>query len=379
MKRVAINAVVLHDQSGGLGQYINKLIQYFNDQKCDFEPVIYLSKSYYESSKEYKKYLNIRTLDLSPYNPIKRIFREPFVWKKVLRRDNIDLFFSPISYIPAGINVPSLITIHDLGFFHFPRNYTFLRVNYLQLMIKNSARRARRIFTISEFSRQDIIKTLGIPAEKIDVIYEGVGLEFFTQKYSLPEQERIRQQYGLPEKYILSVGHLEPRKNFIRLIHAFHRLKTQFGIQHSLIIAGKENWYFKDIYRQVKEYNLENSVIFTNFVKADDLPALYAMADIFVSASTFEGFGFTPLESMAAGTPVAVANSTSLPEITGKAAVLFDPFNVDDMAEKIYNLLVDIALQEELVARGYKNLHRFDWQQCCRQTANKILRETEKL
>ena len=215
MKRLAINTVVLHEQSGGLGQYINMLIQFFAEQKFDFEPVIYISREYYESTNDLKKYKNIKTLNVSPYNPIKRIFLEPFVWRKILQRDHIDLFFSPLSYIPLGVNVPSVITIHDLGFFHFREHYTFLRVNFLKKMIKHSAGKAVKILTISDYSKKDIVNTFHQDPDKITVIYEGINYDYFTKRYSEKEINTIRKKYNLPEKYILDY----PNKKFSRTFY----------------------------------------------------------------------------------------------------------------------------------------------------------------
>ncbi|MBN2410434.1 glycosyltransferase family 4 protein [candidate division KSB1 bacterium] len=378
MKRVAINAVVLHERSGGLGQYMNYLIQFFGEKKFEFEPVIYLSKKFYETSGKFKKYNNIKTLDVSPYNPVKRIFREAFVWRKTLRTDHIDLFFSPLSYIPLGVNVPSVMTIHDLGYFHFKEHYTFLRVNFLKKMIRSSAGRAEKIITISDYSKKDIVHTFNLNPDKIAVIYEGINTDFFAIKYSGNEITTIKEKYNLPDKYILSVGHLEPRKNYCRLIEAFHQLKVKYNIEHSLVIVGQENWYFKEIYHKVSELDLNNSVIFTKFVEKEALPAVYQLADLFVTASLFEGFGFTPLESMAAGTPAAVSDCTSLPEITGDAALLFDPYDIDDIAEKLYVLLTNGLLRKKLIGKGFENIKRFQWETCCLETAKELTKVLEK-
>lgn len=375
MKRVAVNAVVLNKHSGGLGRYITHLLKYFLSREVGFAPVVYVADNYDGCAGDILNHPAVRTVPAPADNPIKRIMMEPLLWPHILKRDKIDLFFSPHSYIPAGVNCPAVVTIHDLGFYHHPQQYTFLRVNYLRYKIRQSARRAVKIIAISEFSRRDIINTLHIPPDKIEVIYQGLDREYFSRAYSVAEKERIRRRYGLPEQYLLSVGHLEPRKNYVRLIQAFAKIKTDYNLPHSLVIVGQENWQFQEIYRQVQECNLQSSVIFTKFVDTEDLAAVYVMASVFITASTFEGFGFTPLESMVCGTPVAAADSTSLPEITGDAAVLFDPYNMQDIADKIYRLAADELLQKQLTAKGFATSERFDWQTCYEKTINLILHE----
>ncbi|HPG41016.1 MAG TPA: glycosyltransferase family 1 protein [bacterium] len=379
MKRVAINALVLNKHSGGLGRYITHLLKYFLDREVGFEPVVYVAENYDGCAGDILAHPAVRTVPAPADNPIKRIIMEPLVWPHILVRDKIDLFFSPHSYIPSGVKIPAVVTIHDLGFYHNPQQYTFLRVNYLRHKIKQSARRAKKIIAISEFTRRDLIETLHLSPDKIEVIYQGLDREHFTRACNDAEKERIRARYHLPAQYILSVGHLEPRKNYVRLIQAFARLKNAYHLPHSLVIVGQENWQFQEIYRQVQECNLQSSVIFTKFIDTEDLPAVYAMASIFVTASTFEGFGYTPLESMVCGTPVAAANKSSLPEITGDAAVLFDPYNVQDIADKIYRLAVDQLLQKQLTTKGFENSERFDWQRCCAQTAGLLAKESNKL
>ncbi len=373
-KRVGINAIVLNPQSGGLGVYLTNLIDYLVREDVGFEPVIFLSSQYQAPTSWLRSGL-IRTLSVHSDQPINRILTEPFLWPKIIREHNIDLFHSPMSYIPLGVRVPAIVTIHDLRSFHDPKAYTMLRRQFLERMIMRSAERALRILTISEFTKQDIIKTLGIAANRIQVIHEGLDQARFQRSYTVEERMTLRRKYNLPAQYILTVGHLEPRKNYPRLLEAFHRLRQRENIEHGLVIVGRENWAFGDIYDTVERLNLSDAVRFTHFVDDKDLPALYQMADVFVAASLFEGFGFTPLESMAAGTPVASANTTSLPEVCGDSAWYFDPYNIEEMAQAILGLISDLQKRKEYVRRGYENVKRFDWKKSSQQT----VREYENL
>jgi len=366
-KRVGINAIVLNPQSGGLGVYLINLIDYLVHEDVGFEPVIFLSSQYKVPPNWLQSGL-IRTLSVSSEQPINRILIEAFLWPKVIREHRIDLFHSPMSYIPFGVKVPAMVTIHDLRSFHDPKAYTWLRRQFLERMIGRSAEKALRILTISEFTKQDIIKTLGIAANRIRVIYEGLDRARFQKSYAVEERMALHRKYNLPAQYILTVGHLEPRKNYPRLLQAFHILRQRENIEHGLVIVGRENWAFGDIYDTVERLKLSDAVRFTHFVDDKDLPALYQMADVFVAPSLFEGFGFTPLESMAAGTPVAAANAASLPEVCGNAAWYFDPHNTEEMAHAILGLISDRQKPKEWVRRGYENVKRFDWKHSGHQT-----------
>jgi len=241
---------------------------------------------------------------------------------------------------------------------------------YLQRMISQSVKKAIRIITISEFTKNDIIKTFNTNPDKISVIYEGIDKKKYQKRSNSKEFEIVKKKYGLSDKYILSVGHLEPRKNYLRLIKAFELLKRKHHIPHKLIIIGRENWKFKEIFELIEELGLSEHIEITGFVSEGDLISIYQNADVFVTASIFEGFGFTPLEAMAASVPVAASNATSIPEVVGDAANLFDPLDVDDIAANIYEVICNTQLRKELVQKGYKNLKRFDWNECCSQTVD---------
>ncbi|MCI0514058.1 glycosyltransferase family 4 protein, partial [candidate division KSB1 bacterium] len=301
--------------------------------------------------------------------PYRRIFYETWAWPKLVKKHQLDLFHSPISYLPFRMPIPAIVTIHDLRSFHERSYYTPWRGAFLNYVIRRSAHQAKKIIAISDFTRKDILNTLPLPPEKVVRIYEGFDPTPFQVGYSETQLQEIRARYRLPELYILSVGHLEPRKNFLRLIKAFHDLRTRTKIPHHLVIVGRENWQFKAFYELVAQLGLKNVVHFTGFVAPDDLAAIYQQAAVFVLPSLFEGFGFPPLESMAAGTAVVCSNSASIPEICQDAALYFDPYQIEDMSAKIGQVLNHALLRQNLIVKGYQNIRRFSWQQCARETA----------
>ena len=367
-EKIGLNALVLNQQSGGLGVYISNLINYLQKVNLNIEPKIFLSKDTYHFYSNQDANGVFQKVNILSNEPINRIIRETFIWPRILKKTQIELFHSPISYIPWGVNVPTIITIHDLGFFHFSENYTPLRLKFLKKMIAKSVKKAKQIITISNFTKNDIVNTLNVNPDKISVIYEGLDFEPLNKIYSTEELKQIKKRYHLPDKYILSVGHLEPRKNYVRLIKAFQLLIEKYKIDQKLVIVGRENWKFKEIYDLINQTALSDLIVITKFVDSGNLPAIYQNADVFVTASIFEGFGFTPLESMAAGTPVAASNCTSLPEVVADAAILFDPYDENDIAEKLHRLLTNRNLNNELIQKGFENIKRFNWDDCCKQT-----------
>ncbi len=377
MKRVGINAIVLNRWSGGLGVYLRHLIEYLLTAPLTFKPVVFTASDF--AAAEWQDSGAVVTMPVQSFRPVARIAREALLWRIFLRRYGIDLLLSPLSYIPFGVNVPTAVTIHDLRWFHLPRVCSPLRQSYLKAMIRRTARRACHILTVSEFSKQDIITLFGIPEARVSAIHEGFEPERFRRTPPPVSWEVVQQRYALVEPYVLSVGHLEPHKNFVRLLRAFRCLLDRGKWDGHLVIVGKRSWGAEEVERAVDKLDLRRRVVITGFVPDEDLPVIYRHAQLFVAPSLFEGFGFTPLESMAAGVPVAAARSTSLPEIVGDAAVLFDPYDVNDMAEAMARLLEDEALRHTLVQRGHQNLRRFDWHTCCARTAELLGHLTEEV
>ncbi|RPI02964.1 MAG: glycosyltransferase family 1 protein, partial [Calditrichaeota bacterium] len=260
------------------------------------------------------------------------------------------------------------ITVHDLRRFHFPETYPRLRGLFLDKMIPRSIEQATKIIAVSEFTKQDILKLFGIESEKVQVVHSGIDSHRFSTPASSARKEQIRRQYLLPELYILAVGHLEPRKNYAQLIEAYASMRAQKRISHHLVIVGQENWHYQNLYRRIKQLNLDSHVHFLGFVDFHDLPQIYQMASLFVAPSLFEGFSFTPLEAMAAGIPVAVSNTASHPEVCSDAAAYFDPYDVENMADTLLRLLDDSQFRQRLVHMGKKNILRFTWEKCIDET-----------
>ncbi len=285
-----------------------------------------------------------------------------------VRRYGLDLVHVPYLRIPAHCSCPVVATVHDLAEFRTPGHYTLLRRAYRRYVLRWLARRAAHIVTISENSKRDIHELYGIPRERISAVYAGVGPEF-----RLLGRERCGKQlaarYGLQGPFILYVGALEhPNKNLVRLIRAFARLRELGFRGHNLVVVGAGRGNPRAIYRAVHEEGLEDNIRFLGYVPYADLPLLYNAADVFVYPSLYEGFGLPPVEAMACGLPVACANASSLPEVVGRAAALFDPHDVDDIARTVAALLASESLRDDYAEAGLRQAGRYSWEMAARKT-----------
>ena len=297
-----------------------------------------------------------------------------------------DVFFAPIHYAPRFCPAPLVLGIMDLSFLHFPEMFKKRDLYKLRNWTAYSVRKARRIITISQSTKDDIIKKYQIEAGRIAVVYPGIKL---NENLKMKNEElkfqisNLKKKYGVEEDYILYVGTLQPRKNLVRLIEAFisvnSRQQTVNGKKKlKLVIAGKKGWMYEEIFKKVKELNLEKEVVFTGYVPDEELPILYKGAKCFALVSLYEGFGFPVLEAMSMGVPVVCSNSSSLPEVAGEAAILVDPKNVEDIKGGIEKILgMSDEEIERLRSQGIKQASKFTWEKTARQTLE-ILEEVGK-
>mgnify|MGYP001569101958 CR=1 FL=1 len=279
-----------------------------------------------------------------------------------------DVFFTPTHYAPRFSPIPTIISIMDLSFIHFPNLFAKKDLYQLTNWTKYSVRNAKAIFTISKFSRDDIIKIYGVNPDKVFVTYPGIKQSLST-KFKQLNMDDLRKKFGIEGEYILFVGTLQPRKNITKLIEAFSKLKND---KLKLVIVGKKGWLYEEILTAPKKYNVENRVKFLDFVEDGDLPSLYKNALCFVLPSLYEGFGLPVLEAMKNGCPVVTSNISSLPEAGGDAVLYFDPNNVDDIKEKIEKVISSPELREDMVKKGYNQIKKFSWEKTANETVFSI-------
>lgn len=278
---------------------------------------------------------------------------------RALRKHRADIFLSPDGYLSLRTPVPQLAVIHDLNFEHFPDDLPRAYSRYYRSFFPRFAQMAARIVTVSEFSRQDIIRTYGVPGDKIDVVYNGIGEVFGPLPGARRGEARKRHTGGRP--YFVSVGSLHPRKNIARLLQAFDRFAEERP-EACLVIVGESFWWDERMKASWKGMRHAERVIFTGRLGQEELHQVLADALALAFVSYFEGFGIPVAEAMKCGVPVIAANATSLPEVAGDAAIYCDPFDVGSIADAMARAWGDPALRERLAAAGLARSARFTWE-----------------
>jgi glycosyltransferase involved in cell wall biosynthesis len=277
-----------------------------------------------------------------------------------------DLLLVPAHVLPLLHPRRSVVTVHDLGYLHEPQAHRRLDRLYLDLSNRYHVCAATRLLAISQATKDDLVRRYGVAPERVIVTHLAAGADM--RPVDDPARVvAVKSRCGIAGDYLLYVGTLQPRKNLARLVQAFALVSAQHPTLQ-LVLAGKKGWMYEEIFAQVRRMGLERRVVFTGYVDGEELPALYSGALAFVFPSLYEGFGMPVLEAMACGAPVVAANTSSLPEVAGDAALLVDPTDVAALSAALSRLAGDPALRSDLRARGLVQAVRFSWERCARET-----------
>jgi glycosyltransferase involved in cell wall biosynthesis len=304
---------------------------------------------------------------LVPRRPIRGMRGHLWEQSVLPARVGRDLLWSPCNTGPLAV-ARQVVTIHDCAFYDQPEGFSSKFAAWYQFLVPKLARRIRRIITISQFSRERLLDYCGVSSEKIVVIPQGVDGRFRLLPAAVIADTRARLQ--LPERYVLFVGNLAPRKNLLRLLDAWSLVHPHFP-ETSLVLAGAANQVFRDAGLNEPPAG----VVTAGYVADEHLPAIYGGAECFVFPSLYEGFGLPLLEAMACGIPVLSSNVTALPEVAGDAALLVDPYDVEAMAAGLERLLADESLRHDLSRRGLERARNFTWERTAAATW-RVLAET---
>jgi len=327
-------------------------------------------------------WLNLPNVELKKFRwPNRFIFDPAAKFLKLPKIDKIlggcDVFFAPHFLLsPVSRKCRKVVTFHDLSFEYFPEFFSWRkRFWHNSLAPRQRALEADKIIAVSQSTKDDLINLYALPDEKIKVIYSGI--ESGLGKNELKDEQRlvIKKKYNLPEKFILYFGTLEPRKNLVGLIQAYEsfRRQTVNDIKYSLVLAGNSGWLCDDIFAQARKSNFAQDIIFTGFIDPPDKVYLYNLASLFVYPSFFEGFGFPPLEAMACGVPVICSHTSSFPEVVGEAALMVDPYNFDEIAWAMKEVLTDKELSRGLIDDGLVRIKNFSWDKCAGETLELLI------
>ncbi|MGN6711815.1 glycosyltransferase family 4 protein [Anaerocolumna jejuensis] len=273
---------------------------------------------------------------------------------------NISQFFC--SDIPPKANGKKIVFVHDMAYKSCPDTMDKKVLKIIDRNMEKTCQRADCIVTVSEFSKQEIIKYMGIDKNKIHVMPSGVDLDRYTPNYSEKDVLTVNKKYGINEEYILYLGTLEPRKNIGTLIDAYYLLIKNNDRIPMLVIAGRKGWLYDEIYEKIKLYKLEDKVKFTGYITKEEAPIMLKGAMLFVFPSTYEGFGLPPLEAMACGTPVIISDAASLPEVVSDAGIKVSPHDSEELAKAMKQLIDAPELRDYYSKKGLRRAANFSWQ-----------------
>jgi glycosyltransferase involved in cell wall biosynthesis len=314
---------------------------------------------------------------LEPDNTAKGYFE----FRTILKRLSVDLVHIPhLFWLPRSLPCPYVMTVHDvLEHMSRSKGHSGFRRSLHYQLTRHVLRRAARIFAVSQFSKSEVEKLFGIPPSHIEVVYNAIDERFLHGHASDADRQLIAERYLVTYPFLLYAGRISPHKNLVRIIEAFSALRGELEKEGrfpdlKLIIIGDDLSGHPDLRRTVIRSGVHNDVRFFGFVPIDILRIFYDLAVAFLFPSLYEGFGLPPLEAMAQGTPVVTSNTSSLPEVVGKAAVLVNPENVFEIMRATHRVLVDQALREKLKQRGYERSKHFSWDESARRIL-KIYRE----
>jgi glycosyltransferase involved in cell wall biosynthesis len=355
---IAIDARMI--SRSGIGRYTQNLVK--NLAKIDRDNTYSVLVNNKEEALEERE--NLEFFPLRREIPIYGLSEQVLLPLEVRRRKP-DLVHYPNFNMPLVNPAPVVVTIHDLIYYLFPDACPGRAAHlYARFMFRAVPRLAKRIITDSEYTKNDIVRHLGIKPEKISVVHLAID-PIYRPVEDARRLEAARKKYGITGEYVFYAGTHQPRKNLVRLVKAFSRLKTK---DHLLVITGKKEERRREVYDTVERLGLSERVVFTGMVPEEDLPELYSMADLFVFPSLYEGFGLPPLEAMACGTPVVTSEATSLPEVVGDAALIADPLDVDSIALCMERVLSNASFAGELREKGFSRVKRFSWLKTAEKT-----------
>ena len=355
----------------GIEEYSYQVIKNLREKLNNHQVILYVRKGQADNIIKFSLPRNWR---------IKEI-KLPYLWTQLglsweMLLCPVDALFVPAHTVPWIHPKNTYVTVHGLEYEILPESYSFWEKIYMRLSIRKSCQWAKKIITVSENSKKDLMKLYDVSEDKIKVIYEGVGAVIAdeSQQASLEKSENhVNWQKFYNDKYLLFVGRLEERKNIIGIIRAFEILKEHYKIPHKLVLVGKFGYGEKKIRQELVNVNCVKDILLTGFVSEAEKWKLMKKAEVFLFPTFYEGFGLPILEAQALGTPVVASDNSSIPEITDCSAILVDPNNAEEIADATHKIISDENCRNDLVERGYENVKRFSWNKCAREIAKLLL------
>jgi glycosyltransferase involved in cell wall biosynthesis len=364
--RVAIDAIPLVAKKTGVGHYTDALAEGLARTHDDhqYELVSPFDFPFPSFSNGHTPPPNLH----KRFTPVQPMFRKWWLvgLPALLRISPFDLFHGTNYCIPMFAPCPTVVTIHDLSLYAQASTHEKKNVQRGKRRIPIMAKRADMIIAPSEATKRETIEYLGISPDRIRVVYEAARAKM--KPLRIEDCEDVLRKHGIQQPYLLYTGTIEPRKNLLKLIRAYHELLTATEHRPMLVLCGGRGWLDEEVFELVAELKLQRMVKFTGYVDDEDLPALYSACEVFVYPSLYEGFGLPPLEAMACGAPVVTSNTSSLPEVVGDAGRMIDPNEPLQLSQALAHLLSDPVQRDHLGRAGYERSKQFSWERAGHET-----------
>jgi glycosyltransferase involved in cell wall biosynthesis len=371
---IGINAQLLsyseNYRNGGVSRYIRYLLTELAKRPGEHEYTVFVNgQEVIERLAARHPQITYISAPWSESQPTARIAWEQFTLPSLLRQKHIDVFHAPVNVLPARLprECAGVITLHDLAFLRYPNVLTRSKRIYHRTFTMRSIRHATMVISVSQSTKQDAITLVGIPDERIQVVYPCIDQKF-SPHYAREGIAAFRQKQGLVDGYLLYLGTLEPRKNITALIEAYAQLRERYALREKLVLAGSKGWLYDSIFERVKQLGMETDVLFPGFVADAEQALWYAAAAVFVYPSLYEGFGIPVAEALACGVPVVTSTVSSLPEAGLGVALTVDPLDRNALASAIYTALTDQALKDRSQTMAGGVAQRFSAQSMVEQT-----------
>ena len=347
--KIAIDARMIRPGSmHGIARYVHHLLRGLKELEREHIFFVFASADSPLWEHEWPSFIRLISVSAEWIS-----LKEQIEIPRILKKLGVELFHSPSFVAPLGVPCQMVMTIHDLNHVALPQFYTPFHQFYYQVIVRGSVRRSRYILTVSNFSKQEITRTLNLSPDKVFVTYNGVSEQYQPVK-DKEKLNYVRELYGLADRFILCVSNNKPHKNVHQLVRAF----CYADIDIPLVLASP---FEPSLLRIADNYGKKHLIYFSKFIEEEHLPAVYSMTNLFVYPSTYEGFGLPPLEALACGAPVVVARSSSLPEVVGENAIFANPYDFKAIAHALEMGILDEGLRLRLIKRGLKHSRTFSW------------------
>ncbi len=378
MKIAFFSQLLLNNNKTGIGWLAYNVVNYMQFLDTQNE---YLMDFFIIGNKRFKRYKNIinyyrlkgfkinicRWFSFDIYKIIWPFL--PLPYELFFKRNaDITLFFN--YYVPPGVKGKKVVFIHDMTYKAYPETVNKKTLYMLKFNVKKACKRADKIITISEFSKNEIIKYLDIDENKIVVMPVGVNTEIFKVTKDTNKINDVKLKYGIKGKYFLYLGTLEPRKNIDRMIEAYAMLGKENKNIPQFVIAGRKGWMYESIFNKVKELGIENDVIFTGYVEEKEAPLLMEGAEAFLFVSLYEGFGMPILEAMSCGVPIITSNAASMPEVIGDCGLLVNPLSTEEIKKALEKILYKQIDIDDMTKRALQRSENFTWEKSAEKLLN---------